>query len=152
MAIKIPRGIAKLPLTLTEADFVKKDSVANVESEIATYQVPKRMSIAFRQGDRLAIYLATSAAAVITKGKIRIYVADANKATKFKVLETDVLALNPNDGTNYWLVSDREKMFKLPAGYSRTSDEYIIITFEGADVADDAQTRILMEGVQFLQI
>jgi len=40
----------------------------------------------------------------------------------------------------------------MPMGFSRAPDEFIIITFEGADVADDAQTRLLLEGTQFIKV
>ena len=154
MSIAVPKGIVKLPFTLTEKTpgITLTDSVTDVESEIVSYAVPRNMSVSFKPGSRFALNLETSVPATIVAGTVRMYVADANKTTKFKVLEAPITALNPNDGTNYWLVSDREKMYKLAQGFARGSDELLIITFEGTDVVDDAQTELILEGVQFIKI
>ena len=154
LSIALPKGIVKLPFTLTEETpgITLTDSVTLVESEIVEYQIPRNMSVAFKPGSRFALRLQTAAEAEITAGTVRVYVSDANKATKFKVLEAPITALNPNDGTSYWLVSDRDKMHRLAQGFSRGADELLIITFEGTDVADDANTLLILEGVQFIKI
>jgi len=149
-SVRVPRGIVKLPFSLTEdtTGITLSDSVANVETEIIAYQIPRNMSVAFKPGDRFYLRLRTSVPATITSGTVRMYVADANKATKFKVLEAPVTAVYANDGN----ISDREQMYFLAAGFARGPDEYIIITFEGSDVADDAQTELLLEGTQFIKV
>lgn len=154
MSIALPRGIVKLPFTLTEETpgITLTDSVTDVESEIVEYQIPRNMSVAFKPGSRFALRLQTSVPAEITAGTVRMYLQDANKTTKFKVLEQPITALNPNDGTNYWLVSNRDLMHRLAQGFSRGSDELLIITFEGTDIADDAHTLLILEGVQFIKI
>jgi len=154
MSIALPKGIVKLPWSLTEKTpgITLKDSVANVETEIIAYQIPRNMSIAVKAGDRVALYLRTSVPADITVGTVRIYVADANKATKFKVWEGPIKALMAGSSGGTFNVDDREKMAFFPMGFSRSADEFILITFEGADVADDAQTKLLLEGTQFIKI
>jgi hypothetical protein len=42
---------------LLEADFTKTANTLNVETEIAKYQVPKGVSLAFRRGDQFYLYL-----------------------------------------------------------------------------------------------
>lgn len=154
LSIAVPKGIVKLPFTLTEQTpgITLTDSTTLVETEIVEYAVPRNMSVSFKPGSRFAIRLQTDAEAEITDGTVRMYVADANKTTKFKVLEAPITALNPNDGTTYWLVSNRELMYKLAQGFARGSDELLIITFEGTDVADDANTKLILEGVQFIKL
>ena len=154
MAVRLPKGIVKLPWSLTEETpgITLTDSTTLVESEIVAYQVPRNMSVAVSPGNRFAIRLKTAAEAEITAGTIRVYVADANKTTKFKICEGPITVFNPNDGTTYWLVSDRDKRYLMAQGFGRGSDEFIIITFEGTDVADDLQTNLLLEGKQFIKI
>lgn len=153
MAVQVPHGLMKLPFSLTEKPpTVLKDSIANVESEIILWQCPKKMSVAFPAGSRLALYLRTSVPADITAGTVRAYITDANKAMKAKVLEAPIGALMAGSTGGAFNIADREKRYLLPQGFSRETDEYIIFTFEGANVADDAQTMLLMEGTQFLQV
>jgi len=154
LSIQVPKGIVKLPFILNEktSGVTLIDSVANVESEIVRFQVPKKVGIAVRAGDRFAIYLRTSVPADITAGTLRMYVMDANKATRFKVLEGPLKAFMGGSSAGSFTVDDRTKQFYMPAGFSRETDEWLIITFEGADVADDAQTRLILEGVQFMQL
>ena len=154
MAVRLPKGIVKLPWSLTEKTpgITLTDSVSGIESEIVANQVPRNMSVAVSPGNRFALRLQTSVPAEITDGTVRIYVADANKTTKFKIAEGPITAFNPNDGTNYWLISDRDKRYLMAQGFGRGSDEFIIITFEGTDVVDDAQTLLLLEGTQFIKI
>jgi len=154
LAVAIPKGVIKLPWSLTEktTGITLKDSVANVESEIILYQVPRNMSIAVSQGNRFALYLRTSVPGDITEGTVRVYVADANKATKFKVHESPLKAVMAGSTGGAFNVDDREKRFLMPQGFSRSSDEFLIVTFEGAAVADDAQTKLLLEGTQFIKL
>ena len=154
MAVQVPKGVVKLPLILNEksSGVTLLDSTANVESEIVRFQVPKKVSIGVRDGDRFAIYLRTSAPADITAGTLRMYVMDANKATRFKVLEGPIKAFMAGSSAGTFNVDDREKRFLMPGGFSRETDEWLIITFEGASVADDVQTKLILEGVQFLQL
>jgi len=154
LTVQVPKGVVKLPLILNEksSGVTLLDSTANVESEIVRFQVPKKVGIAVREGDRFAIYLRTSVPGDITAGTLRLYVMDANKATRFKVLEGPLKAFMSGSSAGAFNVDDRTKQFYMPAGYSRETDEWLIITFEGADVADDAQTKLLLEGVQFLQL
>jgi len=153
-AVTVPRGVMKLPWSLSEktTGITLKDSVANVESEIVTYQVPRNMSVAVSAGDRFALYLRTAAPADITEGTVRVYVADANKATKFKVHESPLKAVMAGSTGGSFNVDDREKRFLFKQGFSRVSDEFLIITFEGASVADDVQTKLLLEGTQFIKL
>jgi len=154
MAVTTPKGVYQLPLMLNEksSGITLIDSVANVESEIVRYQVPKKVAIAVRAGDRFALYLRTSVPADITVGTVRMYLMDAQKATRFKVLEAPIKAFMAGSSGGTFGVDDREKRFLMPAGFSRETDEWLIITFEGADVSDDAQTKFILEGTQFLQI
>lgn len=154
MSVRVPKGVVKLPFTLTEltTGITLTDSVTAVESEIIAYQIPRNMSVAIKKGSRLALRLKTAADAEIVAGTVRAYVADANKATRFKVLEAPITALNPNDGTTYWLISNRDLAYLIKQGFARGSDEFLLFTFEGTDVADDAKTNLILEGVQFIKI
>ena len=154
MAIRVPKGIVKLPWSLTEltTGITLTDSVADIESEIVSYQIPRNMSVAFKKGDRIALYCRTAVPADITAGTIRIYIADANKATKFKVWEGPLKALMCGSSSEVFNVDDNEKRALLPAGFSRAEDEFILITFTGSDVVDDAHIALLMEGTQFIKV
>ena len=154
MSIRLPKGIVKLPWSLTEktTGATLTDSVDNIESEVVSYQIPRNMSIAVGPGNRFALYLRTSVPADITVGTIRVYVADANKATKFKVCEGPLKAFMAGSSAGNFNVDNREMRWLFPQGFSRSADQFILITFEGADVADDAQTKLLLEGTQFIKI
>jgi len=154
MAVEIPKGIVKLPWSLTrETTGVSLyDSVADTWSPILEYQVPRNTSIAVKTGDRFALYLRTAVPADITAGMVRLIIADANKMVRYTVLEAPLKALMAGSSGGTFNVDDREKMFFMPAGFSREADEWIIIEFKGADVADDAQTQVLLEGTQFIKV
>lgn len=161
MAVALPKGVVKLPWSLTRdsTGITLTDSVANVETEIVAFQIPRNMSVAVSPGNRLFVDLATAAEATIEKGTVRVYVADANKATKFKIVEVPIKALNAGaTGTRTDPLislgdpSDREKMHKLSSGFSRNSDEFILVTFQGADVAEADDTILILDGLQFIKI
>lgn len=151
----MPKGIVKLPFSLTEdtTGIVITANVADVECEIVAYQVPRNMAVAFKRGDRIAIYLKTVTPTDIIAGTIRIYIADANRATKFKVWEGPIKAImGGSNSTDGFTVDDREKMAFLPAGFSRGEDEFILITFEGSDILVTTTANLLMEGTQFIKV
>jgi len=154
MAVQVPKGVVRLPWSLSEVStgVTLTVSVANVESEIVTWQCPKKMAVAVRQGDRFALYLRTAVPADIVAGTVRVYLADANKATKFKVDEGPIKKFMAGSTGGTFAIDDREKRYLMPAGFSREADEFLIITFTGADVAATAQTKLLLEGVQYLQV
>jgi len=160
-AVEIPKGIVRIPWALTResAGVTLSDSVANTESEILSWQCPRNMSVAVKAGDRLWIELATAGLATIVKGTVRGYIADANKVIKAKFLEHPINALNAGaSGTRTASLvptgdpSDREKMFRLPSGFAREADEFILFTFEGADVSAAAELLIILEGTQFVKV
>lgn len=149
-AIQLPKGLVKLPWVLTEktTGIVLRDGTANVETEIVLYQIPRNMGVGVKAGNRFYLRLRTAVPATITAGMVRMYVADANKATKFKVLEAPPSALNANDGQTW----NREAMHFIQQAFSRESDEYLVITYEGASVVEADNTEIILEGTQVIKI
>lgn len=160
MAVRVPRGVMKLPWTLTEysTGVSLADGVANQEAEVVTFQVPRNMSVALKAGSRFAFYGRDTADAELYDGVVRIKLADANKTTKFTVFEAPISAVSAGatGGKQAGLpeFADLEKQAKLPAGFSRGSDEFLLITYEDREgkVLDDVEIALIMEGVQFIKI
>jgi len=148
-AIQIPKGVIKLPWMLTEndANLTKKDTIANAETEHWDYKVPRKRAIAVREGDRFYLYIATSAAAQITAGVVRLYITDASKtARKHLVYEA-----SPDELDAGGTPEDREKWARFTMGFSLKEDEHLICTVEATSAADDAQLKVRISGVQFLE-
>ncbi|NVM23520.1 MAG: hypothetical protein HWN68_17275 [Desulfobacterales bacterium] len=160
MAVRVPKGIIKLPWSLTEysTGVSLSDGVANTETEVVEFQVPRNMSVAVKAGARFAFYARDTADAELFDGIVRIVLADANKTSKFKVYEAPIGAVGggASGGKAAGMVewADREKMARVPAGFSRGSDEFLLITYEDKEgkVLDDTEIALLLEGVQFVKI
>jgi len=136
-----------LPLTLTEKspEVTLYDSIADTESPIIEITVPRKQSWAFRAGDKFYLFVATAAGTQITAGTVRVYKADATgKTIRMLMAEARVDELTE--------LVDRNKMYTFLQGFALDSDEKIIVTFEGKDVADDAQTKFVITGVKVLEI
>ena len=145
------KGVLKLPftLTLTTVGVVVSDSIADVETEIVDYTIPKGMAVAFRSGDTIYLVVADSGDAQITVGTARVYIADANKVMKVKVAESPLASLDAG-GTP----EDRTAQYSLKAGFSRGPDQHVLITVESATAVDIAQSKndLQMTGLQILQV
>ncbi|MDI6905669.1 MAG: hypothetical protein QMD13_09355 [Candidatus Bathyarchaeia archaeon] len=160
MTVRVPKGVVKLPFTLTEysTGVSLADGVANSEAEVVTFQIPRNMSVAFPSGSRFAFYARDTANAELFLGTVRVKLADANKTTKFTVAEFPIGAVGcgASGGKAAGLpqFADREKRALIAAGFSRNSDEFLIITYEDKEgkVLDDDEIALILEGVQFIQI
>jgi len=160
MAEKVayPKGIVKIPWTLTHrsAGVTLSDGTANAEATVVEYQVPRNMAIAVRPGDRFWFMARSTVPGDLTNGIVRIYIADANKATKYKVFEAPFEAVNAgaSGAPPHPEASDRERRALIPIGFSRGADEFILITYEdfAGQTLDDAEIRLILEGVQILQV
>jgi len=147
MSVALPTGVLKVPLTISETHpaVVLADSVANVDSEVATIRVPRKCAWAFREGDQLYLILKTAAAATITAGTIKVLIADANKVMKVEVV-------GPTPTANFATLDDQTKIFRLGAGFDRKEDQYIIIVYKGADVSDKTKTALKLTGISFTEL
>lgn len=145
------KGTLRLPftLTLTSTGVDTSDSVANVESEVMDYTVPKGMAVAFRKGDTLYLVVADNTNTQITSGTARLYVSDANKVAKVTVAEAPLATLDAG-GTP----EDLTKQYKLKAGFSRGPDQHVLLTIESATVVDISQTLndLQLTGLQIVQV
>jgi len=156
--VTLPKGVIKLPWTLTEQSpgVTLSDGTPNAEAEVVVYQIPRNMSIACKPGSRFWFMARSTVPADLTRGIVRIYLADSNRATKFKVFEAPFSAVNAgaSGAPPHPEASDREKRALLPSGFARGSDEYLIITYEdlAGETLDDAEIRMILEGVQFIKI
>lgn len=146
MSIQVPKGVVRLPLTINEAHpaVTLAGSVANVESEIATIRIPRKAAFSIREGDQLYLLLKVAAGTTIVAGSVKVYLADANKQSKWTVVDGTPV-------TAFATLDDETKKFRFKAGFARGEDEYLIIAFKGADVVDSTKTAILLTGVQFLE-
>jgi len=140
--VNAPKGIVQSPLTLTESDFDLTASTASVWTEIARHDVPRDTSYAFKAGDPIYIYIATSAPAQITSGTIAIYLSDPNEITSLKIYEDDVTVFSSSR-------VDETLKARWPAGFTREADQLIIIKLYSASEAATAQTKITIKGIQF---
>jgi len=144
------KGVLKLPFTLTlgSPGVTKTANTANVWGEIIDYQVPKGMAVAFRQGDRLYLYLATSVPAQVL-GTVRLFVRDPNKVTRIQVAEADLASLDAG-GTP----EDLTKQWKLRAGFSRAPDQHLTFELLSASVWDPTQAtnKLELTGLQVVQL
>lgn len=140
--VQTPKGIVQSPLTLTEGDFTLTASTASVMTEIARHAVPRDTSYAFKAGDPIYIYLATVAPAQITTGTIAIYLSDPNEITSIKIFEDDVTVFSSSR-------VDETLKARWPAGFTRDSDQLIIIKYNGSALSVTAQTKITIKGIQF---
>jgi len=160
MGVVVPKGFVKIPWTLTEysTGVSLSDGTPNAEAEVVEYQVPRNMSIAVRKGDRFAFYARDTADAELFVGIVRIKLADANKTTVFTVAEFHIGAVGAGasggKAAGMPEFADREKMAKIPVGFSRSSDEFLLITYEDKEgkTLDDAEIALILEGVQFLKL
>lgn len=145
------KGILKLPftLTLTTTGVETADSIADVDSEIVDYTVPKGMAVAFRSGDTLYLVVADNTNTQITSGTARIKIADANKVTKVTVVEAPLKSLDAG-GTP----EDLTMQYKLKGGFSRTSDQHLLVTVESATAVDISQALndLQLTGIQIIQV
>lgn len=145
------RGTLKLPftLTLTTTGVETADGVANVETEIVDYTIPKGMAVAFRQGDVWYMVVADSTNTQITSGTARMYVRDANKVTKVQVAEAPFSILDAG-GTP----EDLTKQWKLKTGFSRGPDQHLTIEVESATAVDISQALndLQLSGLQIVQV
>ena len=160
MAVRVPKGVIKLPWSLTEysTGVSLSDGVANAEAEVVEFQVPRNMSVAVKPGSRFAFYARDTLDAEIFDGIVRIKLADANKTTKFTVFEAPIGAVGcgASGGKAAGMIefADREKRALIPSGFSRGSDEFLLITYEDKEgkVLDDDEIALIIEGVQFIKI
>lgn len=145
------KGILKLPftLTLTSTGVETADSVADVESEIVDYTIPKGMSVAWRTGDTWYLVVADSGNSAITSGTARMYISDANKVTKIQVAEAPLARLDAG-GTP----EDLTMQYKLQAGFSRGPDQHLLIEVESATAVDISQALndLQLTGLQIVQV
>ncbi len=145
------KGTLRLPftLTLTTTGVETADSVADVESEIVDYTIPRGMAVAFRIGDTLYLVVADSSNAQITAGTMRMYVSDANKISKIQVAEAPLTVLDAG-GTP----EDLTKQYKLKAGFSRSADQHLLMTIESATAVDISQALndLQLSGLQIVQV
>jgi hypothetical protein len=145
------QGILKLPftLTLTSTGVTTSDSVADVESDIVDYEIPKGMAVAFRAGDTLYLVVADATNTQITSGTARLYIADANKVAKIQVGEAPLSVLDAG-GTP----EDLTKQYKLKQGFSRESAQHLLISVESATAVDISQTvnDLQLTGLQIVQV
>jgi len=137
------------PFTLTEVSkgVTLTDSVADLESAVVTYVVPKGMAVAFREGDKFTLVLADGTGAALPDDTIiRVYIADpTGQVYKVVVVEAKL-------GEVKKLTGALEEIYRLPAGFSRSADEQIIITALGKTAAAKANTKLRMTGVQVVRI
>jgi len=147
MSIAIPTGVLKVPLTISETHpaVTLAGSVADVESDVLTIRVSRKCAWSIREGDQLYLLLKTAAAATITAGYVKVVIADANKVMKIAVVDWTPIA-------NFATIDDQTKMFRFAAGFSRAEDEYIIIVYKGADVADSTKTALKLTGISFTEL
>lgn len=146
--VAVPSGVVKLSFSLTEKtpNISLSDGVANVESEVVAYQVPRNMSIAVKKGDKLYTYFASSVPTEIAEDSIiRVYLADANKTTKFKVLEARYGELKN-------LTGYEEQIYRFLQGFARGMDEFILITADADLAIASAQTKLRLQATQFVKI
>jgi len=149
MAISVPKGVVKLPWYIKEdsENVTLKDATANVLSEIVDYKVPRDVSIAVRAGDIFFLDLQTAAGTDIDVGTVQLVITDANKIAEYVLFEVEPGMLDAG-GT----IEDREKQFKMPAGFARHADQHILIKVKAALAASKDKTKLLLTGVQFVKI
>lgn len=148
MSVQVPSGVVKLAWSLTEKtpNIELSAGVADVETEVVGFQIPRNCSIAVKKGDKLYIYLASVTPTEIAEDSIiRVYLADANKTTKFKVLEARYGELKN-------LTGYEEQIFRFRQGFARGEDEFILITADADLAIDSAQTLLRLQGTQFIKI
>jgi len=147
MSVALPTGVLKTPLTVSELHpaVTLAGSVTNVESDVVTIRVPRKSSWSIREGDQLYLLLKTAAAATITAGYIKVVIADANKVMKVAVVDWTPIA-------NFATIDDQTKIFRFSGGFSRNEDQYIIIVYKGADVADQTKTALKLTGMAFTEL
>jgi len=147
MSVAIPTGVLRVPLTISESHsaVTLADSVANVESDVATIRVPRKCAWAYREGDQIYLLLKTAAAATITAGTIKVVIADANKVMKVEVVGATPIA-------NFATLDDQTKIFRLAAGFKREEDQYLIVVYKGADVADKTKTALKLTGISYTEL
>lgn len=136
-------------LTLTSTGVSLTDGVADIESEIVDYTIPKGMAVAIRKGDTFYLVVADSGNSQITSGTARIKIADANKVTRITVLEAPLTILD-SGGTP----EDKQNQYDIKQGFSRAPDQHIIVTVDSATAVDISQTTNDMQltGVQIVQL
>ena len=148
MSVQLPSGVVKLGWSLTEKtpNIEVGEGVANVESEVVAYQVPRNCSVAVKKGDKFYIYLASVTPTEIADDSIiRVYLADANKTTKFKVLEARYGELKN-------LTGYEEQIFRFRQGFARGEDEFILVTADADLAIASANTLLRVQGTQFVKI
>jgi len=147
MSVAVPTGVLKTPLTVSEqhSAVTLAGSVANVESDVVTIRVPRKSAWSIREGDQLYLLLKTAAAATITAGSIKVLIADANKVMKIAIVDWTPIA-------NFATLDDQTKLFRFSGGFSREEDQYIIIVYKGADVADSTKTALKLTGMAFTEL
>lgn len=136
-------------LTLTSTGVSLTDGVADIESEIVDYTVPKGMAVAVRKGDTFYLVVADSGNAQITSGTARIKIADANKVTRITVAEAPLTVLDAG-GTP----EDTQMQYKIKQGFSRSPDQHVLVTIDSATAVDISQALNDMQltGVQIVQL
>lgn len=145
------KGVLTLPFTLTldSLGVTTSDSVANVESDIVDYTVPKGMAVSFRKGDHWYLVVADNTNTQITAGTARIKIADANKVVKITVAEVPLKTLDAAG-----VPEDKEKQYDLQAGFYRVADQHVLVTVESATAVDISQALndLQLTGVQIVQV
>lgn len=117
-----------------------EDSIADVESVVIQYQIPRRTEVALQRGDQFFVALATVVPADIDVGTVRAYKTNPTGTYRIKFFEGPIARISG-------LVGGSEDVYRLKAGMAFHSDEILQITFEGADVADAGETQVFIEGI-----
>lgn len=136
-------------LTLVSTGVTLSDSIADSESEIVDYTIPKGMAVAVRKGDTFYLVVADGTNTQITAGTARVKIADANKVTRITVLEAPLTILD-SGGTP----EDTQMQYKVKQGFSRAPDQHILVTIDSATAVDISQASNDMQltGVQIVQL
>jgi len=139
----------EMPFVLTEVTVgvELKDSIADLETPVVEYTVPRGIAVAFQAGHKFYLYLADATGAALPDDAIiRVYVADpTGVASKIQVLEAKLGEVNRLKGA-------LEEVYRLHAGFSRAEDEKLIITVLSGTAAAKANTRLRLEGIQIVRI
>jgi len=123
------------------------DSTADVETEVFSYQIPLGMNMGFRAEkweDFFFFTLKTSAPASITSGTVRIKKADPTKTSFEEIWSGDASIFQGN-------IYDRNTRPRFSADVLLKQSQHLIVTFEGSDVVDDANSSYEFHGVKITE-
>ena len=146
----MPPRFEVIPYTITEedVDITAKDTVANVESEHLNYRVPDRTACKIKRGSRFFLYIATSGPTQIVTGTVRLYKASVDKTSK-----RDIIAIaSPDELDGGGTPENKDNQYTIKRDIVIGSKGYLLCTFEGTEIADDAQLKFRLDVIKVMEI